>query len=76
MIGKGKRNNSVKEAMIRNGAVYFAAVGGAGAPKERIKTGMINDTNKNRILCSFFVFIESPPFRAIKYLRNTLSYFR
>lgn len=31
MIGKGKRNDSVKEAMIRNGAVYFAAVGGAGA---------------------------------------------
>ena len=31
MIGKGKRNQEVKEAMIRNGAVYFAAVGGAGA---------------------------------------------
>ena len=31
MIGKGKRQPEVKEAMIRNGAVYFAAVGGAGA---------------------------------------------
>ena len=31
MIGKGKRRKEVKEAMIRNRAVYFAAVGGAGA---------------------------------------------
>ncbi len=31
MIGKGKRSETVKEAIIRNGAVYFAAVGGAGA---------------------------------------------
>ncbi len=31
MIGKGKRTDAVKEAMIRNGAVYFAAIGGAGA---------------------------------------------
>lgn len=31
MIGKGKRSGAVKEAIIRNGAVYFAAVGGAGA---------------------------------------------
>ena len=31
MIGKGKRSAAVKEAMVRNGAVYFAAVGGAGA---------------------------------------------
>lgn len=31
MIGKGKRSTAVKEAIIRNGAVYFAAVGGAGA---------------------------------------------
>lgn len=31
MIGKGKRSDAVKEAMVRNGAVYFAAVGGAGA---------------------------------------------
>lgn len=31
MIGKGKRNAQVKEAVVRNGAVYFAAVGGAGA---------------------------------------------
>ncbi len=31
MIGKGRRSPEVKEALIRNGAVYFAAVGGAGA---------------------------------------------
>lgn len=31
MIGKGKRSESVKQAIVRNGAVYFAAVGGAGA---------------------------------------------
>ncbi len=31
MIGKGKRTQEVKDAVIRNGAVYFAAVGGAGA---------------------------------------------
>lgn len=31
MIGKGKRSQSVKDAVIRNHAVYFAAVGGAGA---------------------------------------------
>ncbi len=31
MIGKGKRRKEVKDAMIKNGAVYFAAVGGAGA---------------------------------------------
>lgn len=31
MIGKGKRSEAVKDAIIRNGAVYFAAVGGAGA---------------------------------------------
>ena len=31
MIGKGKRSLGVIEAMIRNGAVYFAAIGGAGA---------------------------------------------
>ena len=31
MIGKGKRTEAVREAVIRNSAVYFAAVGGAGA---------------------------------------------
>lgn len=31
MIGKGKRNQAVKDGIIKNGAVYFAAVGGAGA---------------------------------------------
>lgn len=31
MIGKGKRSIEVKEAIIRNKAIYFAAIGGAGA---------------------------------------------
>ena len=31
MIGKGKRTREVQEAIVRNQAVYFAAVGGAGA---------------------------------------------
>ena len=31
MIGKGKRSPQVIDAIKRNGAVYFAAVGGAGA---------------------------------------------
>lgn len=31
MIGKGERNQAVKDAIVRNGAGYFAAVGGAGA---------------------------------------------
>lgn len=30
MIGKGKRTEEVKEAIVRNKAVYFAAIGGAG----------------------------------------------
>lgn len=31
MIGKGKRSQEVKDALVRNKGVYFAAVGGAGA---------------------------------------------
>lgn len=31
MIGKGKRSKEVIDAIIRNGSVYFAAIGGAGA---------------------------------------------
>ena len=31
MIGKGKRRQAVEDAIVRNKAVYFAAVGGAGA---------------------------------------------
>ena len=31
MIGKGKRSQEVIDAVVRNKAVYFAAVGGAGA---------------------------------------------
>lgn len=31
MIGKGKRSQEVKDAIVRNQSVYLAAVGGAGA---------------------------------------------
>ncbi|MEK6264682.1 MAG: Fe-S-containing hydro-lyase [Clostridium sp.] len=31
MIGKGLRSQEVVDSMIKNGAVYFAAIGGAGA---------------------------------------------
>lgn len=31
MIGKGKRSPEVLDAIVRNGSVYLAAVGGAGA---------------------------------------------
>ena len=31
MIGKGLRNQAVKDAVIRNGALYLATLGGAGA---------------------------------------------
>lgn len=43
MIGKGKRSPEVIESIIRNKAVYFAAVGGAGAllSKKIIKSTVI-----------------------------------
>ena len=31
MIGKGERSQEVIEAIVRNGAVYLCAIGGAGA---------------------------------------------
>lgn len=31
MIGKGKRNEEVRDSIIKNKGVYFAAIGGAGA---------------------------------------------
>ena len=34
MVGKGKRSQAVIDAIVRNGSVYFAAVGGAGALHE------------------------------------------
>lgn len=42
MIGKGKRSKEVISSMIENKAVYFAAVGGAGALlSKRIKASKI-----------------------------------
>ncbi len=42
MIGKGERNQDVVDAIVRNGACYFAAVGGAGALIARcIKTAEV-----------------------------------
>ncbi|MBE6618876.1 MAG: TRZ/ATZ family protein [Ruminococcaceae bacterium] len=31
MIGKGERSNTVRDAQMRNGALYLVAIGGAGA---------------------------------------------
>ena len=31
MIGKGEMNEETRQALVRNGRVYFAAIGGAGA---------------------------------------------
>ena len=42
MIGKGKRSQAVIDAVVRNGSVYFAAVGGAGALlSQRIKSSEV-----------------------------------
>lgn len=43
MIGKGKRSPAVQDAIIRNEAVYFAAIGGAGAllSKHIVSSGTI-----------------------------------
>ncbi len=42
MIGKGKRTKEVLDAVVRNHAVYFAAIGGAGAIlSQRIKSSEI-----------------------------------
>ena len=42
MIGKGRRSPEVSEAIVRNKAVYFAAVGGAGALLSKaIKTSRV-----------------------------------
>ena len=42
MIGKGRRSDQVKEGIIKNKAVYFAAAGGAGALlSERIKSSEV-----------------------------------
>jgi len=44
MIGKGKRTKEVIEAIVRNQAVYFAAIGGAGALLSKCIT-------KSEIIC-------------------------
>lgn len=42
MIGKGRRSAGVKESIVKNSAVYFAAVGGAGALlSEKIKASEV-----------------------------------
>ncbi len=42
MIGKGGRSKEVTAAIIRNGCVYFAAIGGAGAMySERVKSAKV-----------------------------------
>ena len=50
MIGKGKRSQEVKEAIVRNGAVYFAAVGGAGA----LLSKSMRNASPLRVYCTRF----------------------
>ena len=38
MIGKGERSPEVKDAIVRNGALYLCAIGGAGALASRCIT--------------------------------------
>ena len=40
MIGKGKRSQAVIDAVVRNQAVYFAAVGGAGSSFIQMYNGL------------------------------------
>lgn len=44
MIGKGARSTKVRDAIVRNGAVYLGAVGGAGAL-------MAEHITASRVLC-------------------------
>ena len=44
MIGKGKRTKEVIDAIVRNHAVYFAAIGGAGAHLSKCIT-------KSEVIC-------------------------
>ena len=41
MIGKGKRSQAVIDAVVRNGCVYLAAIGGAGALSKCIKSSEV-----------------------------------
>jgi len=42
MVGKGLRSQEVRDAVVRNGAVYFGATGGAGALLSKcIKTAQV-----------------------------------
>ena len=46
MIGKGARNKEVIDAIVRNGCVYFAAIGGAAA--------LIAKSIKKEAECQYF----------------------
>lgn len=39
MIGKGERNEKVVQALVKNSAIYFCAIGGAGALAAKHITG-------------------------------------
>jgi fumarate hydratase subunit beta len=39
IIGKGTRSEEVRQALKKHGAIYFAAIGGAGALLSRTITG-------------------------------------
>ena len=49
MIGKGKRSKAVIDAIVRNGAVYFAAVGGAELEVENLPVIVVIDSEGNNL---------------------------
>ena len=53
MIGKGKRSKEVVDAVIRNHAVYFAAIGGAGALLSKCITKSDSTTPSRKCSRSF-----------------------
>ena len=52
MVGKGKRSQAVIDAIVRNGSVYFAAVGGAGALLSKCITSCLLYTSPSPRDCS------------------------
>lgn len=55
MIGKGKRTKEVLDAVIRNHAVYFAAVGGAGA--------LLSKCSQSQKSSAMMIWVQKPSVR-------------
>ena len=77
MIGKGKRSKTVKDAIKRNGAVYFAAVGGAGAllSKAIVRSEIIAYEDLGTEAIRKLEVVNQYTNRLKVYLKDVLSYF-